>query len=259
MTDYSKHLAHERFSRYAQRYVDSSVHAAQHELDLLVELAEPRPDWRVLDVATGGGHTARAFAPHVREVIVYDLSVSMLTAARRYLDAAGARNTRYIAGDAERLPFASNTFDLITCRLAVHHFPDAYRFMLACQRVLKPGGLLLIQDHALPESERDARYLEAFERLRDPSHHRAFSLSEWRGLYLDAGLSVEYADIIKKEANFLAWAQRQDCSPQVIERLTVLLAQAPQVVRDWIEPSCVGTPDATFKHVYTVIGGRKPL
>jgi len=255
----SKRLSHERFSRYAQRYVESSVHAAQHELDLLVELAEPRPDWRVLDVATGGGHTALAFAPRVREVIAYDLSVSMLTAARRYLDAKGATNTRYIAGDAEHLPFAPNTFDLITCRVAVHHFPDAYRFMVAAQRALKPNGLLLIQDHVQPESERDAQYLEAFERLRDPSHHRAFGLSEWRGLYLDAGLSVEYADIIKKEANFLAWAQRQDCTPQVIERLTVLLAQAPQVARDWIEPHAIGTADATFKHVYVVIGGRKSL
>ncbi len=258
MTD-SKSLSHERFSRYAQRYVESSVHAAQNELDLLVSLAEPRPDWRALDVATGGGHTALAFAPHVREVVAYDLSVTMLDAAKRHLDAKGAGNMRYIAGDAEHLPFAPNTFDLITCRVAVHHFPDAYRFMVACERALKPGGLLLIQDHVQPESPRDAEYLEAFERLRDPSHHRAFSMSEWHGLYLDAGLTVEYADIIKKEAHFLAWAQRQDCTPQVIERLTVLLAQAPQVARDWFEPSCVGTPDATFKHVYVVIGGRKPL
>lgn len=257
MTD-AKSLSNERFSRYAQRYVESSVHAELGELGLLVSLAEPQPHWRALDVATGGGHTALAFAPHVAEVIAYDLSTQMLAAARRHLEAKGASNTRYIAGDAERLPFAPESFDLITCRVAIHHFPDAYRFMLECQRVLKRGGMLLVQDHVQPESERDAAYLEAFERLRDPSHHRAFSLSEWRGLYLDAGLTVDAADIIKKEANFLAWAQRQDCPPDVIERLTILLAQAPPAARDWVEPKCVGTPDATFKHVYIVIAGRKP-
>jgi ubiquinone/menaquinone biosynthesis C-methylase UbiE len=249
--------AHQRFSQFADRYVNSAVHAATEELDLLLAVSQPRPDWRAMDIATGGGHTALAFAPHVGQMVVTDFSQQMLNAARRHLEANGAQNAVYVVNDAERLPFDANTFDLITCRVAVHHFMDAFRFMQDCFRVLKPGGRLLIQDHVQPETPRDAEYLEAFERLRDPSHAKAFSLSEWRALYLDAGFEIDHDRIIKKEANFLEWAARQDCPPDVVEHLTVLLAQAPQVARDWLEPACIGTPAATFKHVYVVIQGVK--
>lgn len=252
-------LSNERFSRFADRYVASAVHAAEEELRLLLEVANPSPGWRTADIATGGGHTARAFAPHVGRMLVTDFSLPMLEAARHSLSTAGVTNAEYLLHDAERLPYAANSLDLITCRVAAHHFPDCFRFVRECARTLKPGGVVLIQDHVLPEDARSAAYLEAFERLRDPSHHRAFSESEWRGHLLDAGLTVEHAQIIKKRAGFIEWARRQDCPPDVVVRLGVLLAQLPQIARDWIEPQCLNSPEASFCHVYIVISGRKPV
>src|SRR5690606_17358702 len=103
-----------------------------------------------------------------------------------------------------------------------------------------------------------AHYLETFEKLRDPSHNQAFSELEWRGMYLDAGLTVDHTEIMKHRANFLAWAERQECSEYVIQRLEILLKQAPAEVSTFIEPQCVGTPDASFNHVYILIVGHKP-
>lgn len=256
MTD-AKAQSQQRFSQFAERYVQSETHAQGDDLARLLELGAPKPDDLVMDIATGGGHTALKFAQHVRHVVAADISHPMLEASRRNHRAKDALNITYVNTDAEKLAFASNTFDLITCRIAPHHFPDIFRFVLECARVLKPGGRLLIQDQAVPEDERAARYIDSFERLRDPSHHRIYSVSEWRGTYLDAGLIVESSEMAWKTANLIHWAEVQDCTPYVIERLQILLAQAPDTVREWLSPSCVGTSDATFLHSYVIILGRK--
>jgi len=248
----------ERFSQYAQNYVTSSGHAKGDELSRLVEIAAPQPDWLALDVATGGGHTALKFAPHVRRVIASDYAPTMLKTAQAHIQKQGVNNVLFTPADAENLPFAANSFDLITCRIAPHHFPDVFRFVTEAARVLKPGGLLLVQDLTTPEDERAARYVDAFERLRDPSHVRCYAEYEWRGVYLDAGLMVEHSEIHRRAANMLEWAGHQGSSDYVIERLHVMMVQAPAVVKEWLNIRCAGTADATFDHVYVIIAGRKP-
>lgn len=253
-----KAQAQQRFGQYAQGYVDSKSHASGDDLARLVELAGPQPDWLALDVATGGGHTALKFAPLVGRVVAVDLTPKMLVAARGFISKQAATNVTYTAGDAEQLPFASHSFDLVTSRIAPHHFPDCFRFVQECARVLKPGGRLLIEDNTVPDEERAARYVDSFERLRDPSHHRLYAPYEWQGMFLDAGLTVEHSEVLTKSGTQLMdWAERQGCTPYVIDRLQIMLAQAPDAVRDWLNPRCAGTKDATFDHHYALVLGRK--
>ncbi len=253
-----KAQAQQRFGQFAQGYVTSPSHARGADLERLLELAQPQPDWLALDVATGGGHTALTFAPHVGRVIASDLTPAMLGAARAFIRERGAANVIFTTGDAEALPFATGTFDLVTCRIAPHHFPDVFRFVQESARVLKPGGALLVEDQLVPDDDRAARYVDAFERLRDPSHHRIYADYEWRGLFLDAGLTVEHAEsLVKSGTRLLPWAERQGCAPGIIERLQVMLAQAPEAVAAWLRPTCAGTPDAAFDHHYILILGRK--
>jgi ubiquinone/menaquinone biosynthesis C-methylase UbiE len=207
-----------RFGQYAQAYVESQSHAQGTDLERFLELARPRPDWIVLDVATGGGHTALRFAPHVARVVACDLTPAMLQAARTFIGSQGSSNVDFLTSDAENLPFAANMFDLVTCRIAPHHFPDCFRFVQECARVLKSGGRLLVEDHLVPEDDRAARYIDAFERLRDPSHHRIYADYEWRGMFLDAGLTVESSEMLVKSGEKLVpWARRQGCSPEIIQ------------------------------------------
>ncbi len=246
-----------RFSQFADRYVTSETHSAGDDLERLLEVSAPQAHEIALDIATGGGHTALRLAPFVRHMIASDYALTMLNAARAFV-APQAANVSYSGADAENLPFAAHSFDLITCRIAAHHFPDIYRFVVECARVLKTGGRLVIQDHLVPHDARDKAYVEAFERLRDPSHVRALDEYEWRGVYLDAGLTVEHAEPLRRPVKLLPWAQRQDNPPEVIERLQVLLAQAPEPVATFIGARDAGTPAAGFDHVYMLISGRKP-
>jgi SAM-dependent methyltransferase len=258
-SDDVKAHAQSRFGERAQEYVKSESHAKGQDLERLLAVAQPQLTWVALDVATGGGHTALKFAPRVARVVVSDLTPAMLHAAREFVVGQGIGNAVFSAGDAEKLPFASNTFDLVTCRIAPHHFPDCFRFVQECARVLKPGGMLLIEDQLVPDDERAARYVDAFERLRDPSHHRIYADIEWRGMFLDAGLTVEHVEhFAKPDRKLIPWAEVQDCSPQDIEHLQIMLAQAPAAVAEWWQPRCVGTTDATFTHNYIIIMGKKP-
>ncbi len=84
--------AREQFDRQAAHYDARWSSWSDETLRRMLELAEPRSDWRVLDVATGTGFTALAFAPLVREVVGADISPGMLAQARRRAGEAGVEN-----------------------------------------------------------------------------------------------------------------------------------------------------------------------
>ena len=252
----SKALSRKRFNEFAIRYVTSGTHAQAPELEHLVEIAKPQPDWVMLDVATGGGHTALRFAPLVKRVVAMDIAPAMLDAAETFINTTGVNNVSFRSGDAEDLPFSDETFNLVTCRIAPHHFPDAFRFVKESARVLKPDGILLVQELALPEDGAAARYIDAFERLRDPSHNRAFSESEWVEMFRAAGLTVEHIEKIVKRHEFQPWAERQACSQQVVAQLVQMVAEAPEAVIEWMQPNGFGTPGAWFVNHHILIAGR---
>ncbi|MFZ4815305.1 MAG: class I SAM-dependent methyltransferase, partial [Phototrophicaceae bacterium] len=246
----------QQFGAHAQNYVTSTVHSQGQDLDIMLDFAHVTPTDRVLDVATGGGHTALKFAPHVAHVVASDITPLMLEAASAFIRPQAA-NVSFEVADAEALPFDHASFDVVTCRIAAHHFPDIFKFILASARVLKPGGRLVIHDHVAPPTPRDAEYIDAFERLRDPSHAREFSHLEWRNAFLDAQLQISQETDYYHTAGFVSWVERLSCPPAVVERLTVMMAQAPESVRAWLEPQAIGTPQATFKHHYVILAGIK--
>ena len=253
----SKSLTLQRYSKLAQRYVESNTHAEGEDLEMLFEKANVHPYWKVLDVATGGGHTALRFAPYVKHITVSDFSKPMLIAAETHLQSHGISNADYQYADAEELPFPDESYNLVTCRLAIHHFPQPFRFISEAHRVLKKQGVLLIQDHCAPEDSKAASYLDAFESLRDPSHCRTLPKSEWLQHFYDSGLTVMTMDILMKRHNLFSWARRQDCSDEVIQRLEMLLSCGPEAAVQWLLPLSLGSKDASFANPNIIIKGVK--
>ena len=228
--DLIKERVQAQFGAAAQSYVTAFSFARGDDLLRLVELARLRGDERVLDVATGGGHTALAFAPHVREVVASDLTLPMLEAAEAYARSQGATNVYFERADAEALPFEDASFDVVTTRIAPHHFPNPQRYVREVARVLRPGGLFLLDDNMAPEdSELDA-FMNRFERWRDPGHVRAYTMSEWRGWIERAGLTVEHVEpYTRKRYDFADWTARMrmpDAERDALERW--LMAAPPR-------------------------------
>ncbi len=99
----------------------------------------PRPDGRYLDLACGTGNYTRALADSGVNVCGLDASATMLTALR-----AKAPELELHQGQAEALPFENNTFDGVTCTLAIHHFDDRPLAFAEVHRVLKRGRFVLL-------------------------------------------------------------------------------------------------------------------
>lgn len=259
MTENLKALNQARYAKAAEKYVASTVHATGMGLPRLLELADPQPHWRVLDVATGGGHTALHFAPHVQQVIASDFTINMAQAAQRFITSQeGIDNIIFCGADAEHLPFDSAQFDLVVCRVAAHHFPDIFAFIQEATRVLKPHGMLLVHDHVAPDDERVADYVNAYEKLRDPAHARALPEYEWRGVMLDAGLELTHTEQFTIVHEVTPWAKRQDCSPDIIEKLNIMLLRAPTAAQAWMQPEYAGTEHARYTDHHIIIQGVKP-
>jgi ubiquinone/menaquinone biosynthesis C-methylase UbiE/catechol 2,3-dioxygenase-like lactoylglutathione lyase family enzyme len=198
----------EQFGRTAQAYVASRGHAQGRDLERLVALAASRPTDRALDVSTGGGHTALALAAHVAWVTASDLTPAMLAAARAFLAARGATNVDYVVADAEHLPFLDESFDLVTVRIAPHHYADVSAACREVARVLRPDGRFVLIDNVAPENALLDAFVNEIERRRDPSHVRCYTEREWRELLGAAGLEVTHAERERKIHDFAEWTTR---------------------------------------------------
>jgi ubiquinone/menaquinone biosynthesis C-methylase UbiE len=196
------------FSRTAESYVASFSHRGGNDLERLIEIGEWTPNQYALDVATGGGHTALAVAPHVGRIAVTDLTPRMLEQAQAYLTARGVTNADYQEADAEQLPFADNTFDRVTCRIAPHHFPNVAQAVYEIARVLKPGGIFLLIDSISPSEQALDTFLNTIEKRRDGSHGRSYTLEEWHRFFTNAGLQVEYEELFRRPLQYDDWTKR---------------------------------------------------
>jgi len=226
---------HERvsaqFGAVASAYTVSKVHADPEALRQVVELAQPRPTDRALDIATGAGHTALALAPHVAKVVAYDMTEPMLRETARNAAERGLANVSTEQGIAEALPFPDASFDIVTVRQAPHHFADVRAAIREMARVAKPGARIVIVDSSSPEDPALASAWNHIEKLRDPSHVRNYSASEWRATLAEAGLCVifEETGFAAEDGgpmDFAAWVRRMNTPADSVAELTRLFRSA---------------------------------
>lgn len=208
----------EQFGAHADKYAASAVHRAGPSLGVLLEYAAPAGGDLALDVATGTGNTALALAPHVSRVVGVDLTPAMLAHARGRAVAEGVPNAEFVEGDAEALPFADGTFSLVTSRHAPHHFRHLGRFLAEARRVLRPGGRLVIADQISPSAELQP-WTDAYQRLRDPSHHAQRTVAAWQALARGAGFVWARDTLVPYRLEFGWWTAQAGCTPEVVEKL----------------------------------------
>lgn len=263
-----KTLVQQQFGANAAAYATSAVHAKGASLARLVELVKPGADWSALDIATGAGHTALAFAPHVREVIASDLTPEMLEEAAKLAASGGYANMTTAAADAERLPFPDARFDLVTCRIAPHHFPDIPAFLRESCRVLKPGGTFALVDNVSPdevitpgfpavELAQAADAYNGFEKKRDPSHGRALTTAEWTRDIAAAGLILAHTEHAPKAMDFATWCKTMNVPEASVIDLRAMLTGAKGALAAFLKPTFDGDKIGfTFDELIAI--ARKP-
>jgi SAM-dependent methyltransferase len=248
-----------QFAATADAYVSSPTHAEGDDLDQLVRWAEGGPDRVALDVATGGGHTALALAPRFGKVVATDLTEAMLRAAEEHARSRGVTNLEFRLGDAEELPFPDAAFDLVSCRIAPHHFADVRRFVREVARVLRPGGLFLLEDSVAPNAAEDAEFLNRVEKLRDPTHVRTLSRREWLDCIAAAGLRVEDDQTRRKPHPYPTWVDRAKVPPEARAELEAAFRAAPDSARAAIQIVVDGATVVSFADEKLLVKARKPI
>ncbi|HYT27486.1 MAG TPA: class I SAM-dependent methyltransferase [Ktedonobacteraceae bacterium] len=246
------------FARNAEGYVASFSHRAGNDLERLIELGEWDSQQHALDIATGGGHTALAVAPHVEQVIVTDLTPRMLEKAREYLLAQGVTNAVFQVADAEQLPFADGTFGRVTCRIAAHHFPNVAQFVREVARALKPGGIFLLIDCMAPSDPELDAFDNRVEKWRDPSHGRSCIREEWQVFFQQAGLAIEYSEFFRKTHEYTDWTERARMKDDEKARLAQFILESDARIQRYFEVK--RAPDGqllSFTNDFILLKGRK--
>ena len=102
---------------------------------------------RVLDVAAGPGNVATELLAHgATDVVALDLSYAMLAEGAR----RGQRDLAWVNADAQQLPFADASFDVVTISFGLRNVPDPPRALAEFARVTRPGGRVVVCEFATP-------------------------------------------------------------------------------------------------------------
>ena len=189
-TDPPASTAQRMFGAQAAAYSTSTVHVSDASLEAMRQLArEGRYGWAV-DLGTGAGFTAFAMADYSHRVLATDPTLAMLLQGRRLGLQRRLANLALGQSVAEALPIASESVDLVTSRVAAHHFADLAAALDEVHRVLKAGGVLVMADSIAPEDDGMARWMNDVELRRDFSHVKNWKASELETMLAVRGMSI---------------------------------------------------------------------
>jgi len=225
-----KAAVHEQFSQAAQFYSTSRVHALGEDLAEMVKVANLTGQERLLDAGCGAGHTALAFAPYVAQVVAVDLSDAMLAQVERLAQERGLDNIQVQRGDVEKLDFADDSFDIVASRYSAHHWPDPQQALHEFSRVLNSNGQFILSDVVSFDDFTLDTFVQAIELLRDPSHVRDHTISQWQAMFVQAGFNAKLCYEWDVWLEFEPWVKRISTPPEYIVAIKKLFDGATQEV-----------------------------
>jgi ubiquinone/menaquinone biosynthesis C-methylase UbiE len=226
--------AREQFARQSHRYASGHILADVSDVQAALDRIDLAKGSRVLDVATGAGFTGLHLAKLGHHATLADLAGPMLERAREKACALGlAIDLR--EHPAESMPYRDESFDLVTCRVAAHHFSSPQKFVSETARVLKPGGYFILIDGTVSDDHPVAEeWMHQVEKLRDPSHHRFLTPLNWVALCDSSDLEVAYQGLTPFKQPDLNWyfetaATSEDNRRKVLQLVEEIPAEAKEL------------------------------
>src|SRR6516225_8913539 len=177
-----------QFGSRAKAYVDSTVHSQGADLDALDSIVRNSAPTRALDLGTGGGHVSYLMARQAKGVVAVDLSNDMIAAVARTASERGLDSA--------------------------HHWRDFDGGLREASRVLKRGSTAVFIDAYSPGPALFDTHLQAVELLRDTSHVRDYTMSEWITALARSGFAPVGYQTWKLRMDFPTWTARMGTSEQ---------------------------------------------
>ncbi len=197
------------YNRVLSADVDLEDHVRDQRYQHLLKFAALKKGLRVMDLGTGTGRLALMIAEAgAKEVVGVDISPAMLEIAEYFrLSSASpaAKQVSFRLASAQRMPFRSENFDAIICRLVLHHSHKPERILQEIVRLLKPGGILIFADLLGADDPVKRATQNTIEERRNPSHVAALSAEQYRKLIGNSELQIEQENISVFEQDLEEW------------------------------------------------------
>ena len=143
----------------------------------------------------------------MREVVGVDVVPELLAEARKRAPA----NVEFVEGDATALPFERGSFDLVCTARTLHHVARPELLLAELDRVLRPGGTMLVVDQLAPVDPLAAIELNRFESARDPSMTRILADVDLRGLFDSNSLVLRSSEIVHEDRDLERYLDLAGC------------------------------------------------
>lgn len=208
----------EGFDFASLNYLISNDHAYGEDLSFIKNYFKDRKFESILDIATGAGHQSKVFECNLK--IGIDLSINMLKTAKREFGIIP------VCASAMQLPFLDNVFNLVCCRIAMHHFENPELFFYESGRVLKDRGILVLVDSVVDVED---GYLNTIEYVRDNTHIRSLTVNEIINYAKNFRL-LTYLQI-RKRHDFYDWAKRLNADYEKIKQIESKFIELPENIK----------------------------
>lgn len=180
----SKEKTKQHFNETASSYNTSDDgRFVQGMYDVLVSEIQKSQSGKILDVGCGNGNLFTFLPDGKYDLFGVDFSENMIAEAKKNCNTKAS----FSVADAERLPFADETFDIVVCNASFHHYIHPDVVLEEMNRVLKIGGRLLIGDPYIPTGIRGL--MNVVLRFSDSGDYHIYGFSEMENLFLDNGFS----------------------------------------------------------------------
>lgn len=246
----------EEFTQQAETLSTSPIFTDRHLVERIKSAAEISKKSRILDIGCGPGIVAAALATEAKEVIAFDLTPAMIHRTRLRCIEAKLTNVQFVVGHAEKIPLNNTIFDVVMTRLTFHHFSNPVAVSSEIVRVLRPNGKIVIVDIVSSEDPEEAKLHNALEILRDPSHVRMFSPSEFKALVESAGLKITMEDSWTQKREFSEWIQITNAPNRAVPLFTVMQNIAKVGLNGGIDLQYKGKT-VVFNHQWILLTAEK--
>lgn len=205
------------YNRVLTADVDLLDQTREQRMRHLLKFANLPKNLRVMDLGTGTGRLALLLAEEgASEVVGVDISPAMLEVAE-YLRLSSASpavsRVSFRLAAAQRMPFRSESFDAIICRLVLHHMHKPEHILQELARLLKPGGVLILAELLGADDSVKRATQNAIESRRNLSHVAALSADQYRKLITGARLTVEAEMVAVFEQDLEEWLTDLQSNP----------------------------------------------